>query len=108
VIAIRGCYLLGVGKGDFLLRLDPEELERVRKAAADEGITASDFIREGIGLRFGQAGISRPETRETLLAEIADTAGKLRRGYVLVPSAEALPPDSPGSWSGLMDGGEAR
>jgi hypothetical protein len=103
VIAIRGCYLLGVGKGDFLLRLDPEELERVHKAAADEGITASDYIREGIGLRHQQAGIPRPETRESILAEVADVASKLKAGFVLVPSAEAESSGGPDSWSGLMD-----
>lgn len=92
-----------MGKGDFLLRLDPDELERVRKAAHAEDRTVSGFIREGIALRLEQAGISRSETRESLLAEIADTALKLRKGYVLVPSAEALPPARPDSWSGLME-----
>jgi Ribbon-helix-helix protein, copG family len=105
VIAIRGCYLLGVSKGDFLLRLDPDELDRVRKAAHAEGKTVSDFIREGIEMRLVQAGFPRPATRESLLAEIADTAAKLRSGYVLVPSAEALPPERPDSWSGIMDSG---
>lgn len=92
-----------MSKGDFLLRLDPEELERVRKAAADEGITASDFIREGIGLRHRQAGIPRPESREDLLREIAVIAEKLRSGHVLMPSAEVPAPGHPDSWSGLMD-----
>jgi hypothetical protein len=95
-----------VSKGDFLLRMDPDELDRVRKAAAAEGKTVSDFIREGIEMRLVQAGFPRQATRESLLEEIADTAAKLARGYVLVPSAEALPPDSPGSWSGIMDSGD--
>lgn len=95
-----------MGKGDFLLRLDPDELERVRKAAHSEGKTVSDFIREGIEMRLVQAGFPRQATRESLLAEIADTAAKLGKGYVLVPSAEALPPDRPDSWSGIMGDGE--
>lgn len=94
-----------MSKGDFLLRLDPGELERVRKAAHAEGRTVSDFIREGIELRLEQAGVPRSATRESLLGEIADTAAKLRAGYVLVPSAEALPPGRPDSWSGIMDCG---
>ena len=105
MIAIRGCYLLGVSKGDFLLRLGPEKLAEVGKAADSEHLTVSDFIREGIELRLEQAGIPRSVTRESLLAEIADTTAKLRSGYVLVPSAEALPSGSPDSWSGIMEGG---
>jgi hypothetical protein len=105
VIAIRGCYLLGVSTDSFLLRLDPELLDQARKAAEAEGLSVSDFIREGVALRLEQAGFPRSVTRESLLAEIADTAAKLRSGYVLVPSAEALPPGSPDSWSGIMEGG---
>jgi ribbon-helix-helix CopG family protein len=96
-----------VSKGDFLLRLDPDELARVRKAARDEGRTVSDFIREGIELRLEQAGIPRSVTRESLLGELADTLAKLRKGYILVPAAEGLPPGNPGSWSGMMDDGSA-
>lgn len=103
MIAIRGCYLLGVSKGDFLLRLDPEVLDQVRKAAEAEGATVSDFIREGIELRLAQAGTPRSESRADLLAEIADLALKLRSGFVLVPSAEALPAGHPDSWSRRMD-----
>lgn len=95
-----------MSKGDFLLRLDPDELDRVRKAAQAEGRTVSDFIREGIEMRLAEAGFPRSVTRESLLAELADTAAKLGKGYVLVPSAEALPPGEPGSWSGIMDDGE--
>lgn len=92
-----------MGKGDFLLRADPELLGQVRKSAEAEGISVSDFIREAIGLRLAQAGIPRPESRADLLAEIADVAARLRAGFVLVPSAEV---PASGSWSGLMDGEE--
>jgi hypothetical protein len=95
-----------VGTGNFYLRLDPELLGQVRKTAEAEGLTVSDFIREGIRLKLAQAGIPRSVTRESLLAEIASTAAMLGKGYVLVPSAEALPPGDPGSWSDLMGGGE--
>lgn len=90
----------------FLLRADRNLLDQARKAASAEGISVSDFIRQGIELRLQQAGIPRPESREDLLAEIADVASRLRAGYVLVPSAEALPPGRPDSWSGIMEGGE--
>ena len=90
----------------FLLRADRNLLDQARKAASAEGISVSDFIRQGIELRLQQAGSPRPAAREELLAEIADVASKLRAGFVLVPSAEDLPPGRPGSWSGIMDGRE--
>lgn len=92
-----------MGTGNFYLRLDPELLDQVRKSAEAEGVTVSDFIREGISLRLAQAGSPRPETRERILAEVADIASKLKAGFVLVPSAEASASGGPDSWSGLMD-----
>lgn len=95
-----------MGKGDYLLRMEPGDLERVRKAARAEGRTVADFIREGIEMRLAHAGFPRSATREALLEELAGVVSRLSRGYVLVPAAEALPPDGPGSWSGIMDDGE--
>lgn len=92
-----------MSKGDFLLRLDPETSDQVRKTAAAEGVSMSDFIREGIELRLEQAGIPRSVSRADVLAEIADIASRLRSGYVLMPSAEVPGSAGPGSWSGLMD-----
>lgn len=90
-----------MGKGDFLLRLDPELLAEVRKAAEGEGVSVSGFIREAVALRLSQGSFPRPASRADLLAEIADVASKVRAGFVLVPAAEV---PAPGSWSGLMDG----
>lgn len=95
-----------MGTGNFYLRLDPELLDQVRKTAEAEGVTVSDFIREGVSLRLAQAGIPRSETRESILAEVADVASKLKAGFVLVPSAEASASGPPDSWSGIMEGGE--
>lgn len=92
-----------MGKGDFLLRMDPEQLDQVRKCAAAEGISVSDFIRQGIALRQENMGMPRSETRESILAELADVASKLKAGFVLVPAAEASSSDGPSTWSGLMD-----
>jgi Ribbon-helix-helix protein, copG family len=92
-----------MSKGDFLLRLDPEVLEQVRKAAAAEGLSVSDFVRQGIELRLGQAGTPRSASRADLLAEIAAVALKLRAGFTLVPSAEVPDEARPGSWSGIID-----
>ncbi len=86
--------------------MDPEVLDQVRKGAEAEGISVSDFIREGIALRLQQAGIPQSGSRADLLAEIADLALKLRAGYVLVPSAEALPPGPSNTWASLLNGGE--
>lgn len=90
-----------MGQGDFYLRLGPEKLAEVRKAAEDEGVSMSDFIREGVDLKLERAGFPRSVSRADVLAEIAEIAAKLRSGFTLVPSAEAA---GPGSWSEFMDG----
>lgn len=92
-----------MSKDGFLLR-GPELLAQARKAASDEGVSVSEFIRQGIVLRLEQGSPPRSETREDILAELAEVLGKLRKGWVLVPASEAGTSAGPGSWQSLMDG----
>jgi hypothetical protein len=98
-----------VGRGDFFLRLGPEKLDLVRKAAEAEGLSVSDFIREGIEMRLN--GGSRPSSagRRAALRELAHVLSRLDSGFVLVPAAEVPGPSPRGSsdpWTDFLDGGK--
>lgn len=87
----------------YLLREDAERLEAARAAAEADGISLAQFIREGIEMRLAGRNVPSSAAYEAALRELAATASKLARGFVLVPPAEAA--DSP--WSDLMNGRES-
>lgn len=87
----------------YLLRLEAERLEAAKTAAAASGISLAQFIREGIEMRLESGTVASSAACEAALRELAATASKLARGFVLVPPAEAG--DSP--WSDLMNGRES-
>ena len=92
-----------MGQGDFYLRLGPEKLAEVRKAAEGEGLTVSGFIREAIELRLTQGGFPRSASRADVLAEIAEVTAKLGKGFILVPGAEARASGTADPWAAMMD-----
>jgi hypothetical protein len=90
-----------VSSGDYLLRLSAEKLAEVHKAALSEGVTLSAWLREAVDAKLAGGDLPRPASRQDVLREVADVAGKLRAGFVLVPCAEV-----PGSsWSDVLEHG---
>jgi len=78
-----------MGTHQFALRLEDEIFEAARKAAAAEGVSLNAWLCEAAAQRLsGQVSASPAGTAEAM-AQLADAAGKLGRGWVLVPRAEA-------------------
>jgi hypothetical protein len=86
-----------MGKGGYLLHLDPETDERLRKAAAAEGVPMSQLLREGLEMRLS-AGQQGSASLTAALRLVAETALRL--------AGEGLPaPAGASSWDVLMDDG---
>lgn len=83
-----------MGKGGYLLHLDPEDYERLRKAAAAEGVPMSQLLREGMEMRIS-AGQQSSASLTAALRLVARTALRLADGA----SPAAV---SPGSWDEAM------
>ncbi len=85
------------GKKTLGVRLDPVDLEAVRRLARSAGLTPSDFARDLIKERLGKAAASSPDAR---LTELQKSLTLLRHDLVTVTrfTVAALgktPPDSP-------------
>lgn len=78
-----------MGRRDFLLRMEEEQFEAARKAAAAAGLSLNAWLCEAAGQKLYGPGSESPAGTAEAMALLADTAGKLGRGWVLVPVAEA-------------------
>lgn len=88
-----------MGRREFLLRVDEDDLEAARKAAAEEGLSVNAWLCQAVQEKLTAGHQSRPADYREALQFLADTASKLGNGFVLVPGSEA--PGSP--WDQLMN-----
>lgn len=100
------CYLDPVSNGEVLLRLGPD-IERLRKAAEAEGISMSQFLREGMEMRI-TAGRPEAAALTASLRMLERTARQLADGCVLVAPGEVKPASDEHKqdhWDKLMSDG---
>jgi hypothetical protein len=100
------CYLDPVSNGEVLLRLGPD-IERLRKAAEAEGISMSQFLREGMEMRIA-AGQPESASLTAALRLLERTARQLI-GEPLPASPNGIKPPSDehkkDHWDRLMSDG---
>lgn len=80
-----------------------ERCEELAKLAGARGVSMNQLLCEAVDLLLEGGGMTSSEARETVLEELARVLPLLRRGFVLVPGAEA----GSNTWANLMDGGES-
>jgi hypothetical protein len=95
------CYRGGMSNGEVLLRLGPD-IERLRKAAEAEGISMSQFLREGMEMRMS-AGQPGAPAMAAALRLLARTAAQLADDSAPVPR---IPP-GPSSWDAVIQDGSS-
>src|ERR1700728_3231631 len=94
------CYLDGMSNGDVFLRLGPDH-ERLRKAAAAEGISMSQFLREGMELRIDAA-----QQGSTSLADALRLVEKAARMLAEAGPVPELGTAEGDHWDRMLSGGE--
>ena len=90
-----------MSNGEVLLRLGPA-VERLRKAAEAEGISMSQFLREGMELRTS-AGQPDSQAMAAALRLLASTA--LRLADDRAPVLKVAP--GPSSWDAAIEDGSS-
>lgn len=88
-----------MGRREFLLRAEEDDLEAARKAAAEAGLSMNAWLCQAMQEKLAAEHQPRPADYREALQFLSDTASKLGNGFVLVPGSEA-----PGSdWDRLMN-----
>jgi hypothetical protein len=88
-----------MGRREFLLRMEDDEFEAARKAAAEAGLSMNAWLCQAAQEKLAAEHLPRPADYREALQFLAETAGKLGNGFVLVPGTEV-----PGSaWDQLMN-----
>lgn len=88
-----------MGRREFLLRMEEDDFEAARKAAAEAGLSMNAWLAQAAQEKLAAEHRPRPADYREALQLLADTAAKLGSGFVLVPGSEA--PGSP--WDQLMN-----